>query len=147
MAFWRLYYHLVWATKERLPLITSDLEAELHGHLIGKADALESIVHAIESVDDHIHIVVSIPPKLSVSDFVGQLKGASAFHVNHMPDATGNFGWQRGYGVVSVGPSGLDKAIGYVRNQKEHHRQGTIIEALERVDAEDNAPSLASADE
>jgi putative transposase len=83
-------------------------------------------------------MIVSIPPKISVSDFVGQLKGASAFHLNHLPGAAGNFGWQRGYGVVSVGPSGLDKAVGYVRNQKEHHKQGTTVEALERVESEEN---------
>jgi len=140
MPFCRLYYHLVWATKERMPLITSDVESELHGHLRGKAHALGAIVHEIESVDDHIHVVVSIPPKVSMSDFVGQLKGASAFHINHMPDSHRNFGWQRGYGVISVGPSGLDRAVSYVRDQKEHHKQGTTIEALERVDAEDNSP-------
>jgi REP element-mobilizing transposase RayT len=100
--------------------------------------ALGTIVHAIESVDDHVHMVASVPPKISISDFVGQLKGASAFHLNHIPGAPGNFGWQRGYGAISVGPSGLDKAIAYVRSQKEHHKQGTIIGALERIDVEDD---------
>jgi putative transposase len=138
MPFWRLYYHLVWATKERMPFITTGIEAELHSSLIGKASALGAIVHAINSVDDHIHMIASIPPRLSISDFAGQLKGASAFHLNHMPDACGNFGWQRGYGVISVGPAGLDRAISYVRRQKEHHRQGTTVEALERVGAEDS---------
>lgn len=75
MPYWRLYYHLVWATKERMPLITSGIEGELHGHLRGKAHALGAIVHEVESVDDHIHMVVSILPKVSISDFVGQLKG------------------------------------------------------------------------
>jgi putative transposase len=134
--YWRLHYHLVWATKERMPLITPDIEAELRGYLIGKADALEAIVHEVESVDDHIHLVVSIPPKINVSDFVGQLKGASAHHVNHMPNALGSFGWQRGYGAISVSPSGLDKAIDYVRNQKVHHKQNTAIRALARIDDE-----------
>lgn len=143
MPFCRLYYHLVWATKERMALIKPDIESELHSYLIGKADALGAIVHAIESVDDHIHMIVSIAPKISVSDFVGQLKGASTFHINHMPDAIGNFGWQRGYGAITVGPAGLNQAISYVRNQKEHHKQGTTINALECVDAEDDGPSLA----
>jgi len=138
MPFWRLYYHLVWATKERRPLITGNIEAEVHGHLTGKADALDAIVHAVGGIDDHVHMLVSIPPKVSVSDFVGQLKGASAFHINHMPDSLGNFGWQRSYGAISVGPAGLARAIAYVRNQKEHHAQGTTIEALERIDAEED---------
>jgi putative transposase len=147
MPFWRLYYHLVWATKERMPLITTGIEAELHGHLIGKASALGAMVHEINSVDDHIHMIASIPPRLSISDFAGQLKGASAFHINHMPDTRGNFGWQRGYGVISVGPAGLDRAISYVRRQKEHHEQGTTVEALERFDAEDSGPLAKKAGE
>jgi putative transposase len=147
MPYWRLYYHLVWATKERMPLITSSVESELHGHLRGKAHALGAIVHEVEGVDDHIHMVVSIPPKVSISDFVGQLKGASAFHINHLPDSQRNFGWQRGYGAISVGPSGVDRAVSYVYNQKEHHKQGTTIEALERVDIEDSNPSFVGAGE
>jgi REP element-mobilizing transposase RayT len=69
MALWRIYYHLVWATKDRLPLITEDIEAEFHHYIIGKADALGCITHAVGGVEDHIHMVVSIPPKLSVSEF------------------------------------------------------------------------------
>jgi REP element-mobilizing transposase RayT len=45
MPFWRLHYHLVWATKKRIPLITPDVESELHGYLIGKADALGTWHH------------------------------------------------------------------------------------------------------
>ncbi len=136
MPYWRLHYHLVWATKNRMPLITPDLESGLHGYLIGKADELGAIVHEVESVEDHIHLVASVPPKVSISDFVGQLKGASAHHVNHLPGALGSFGWQRGYGVVLVSPSGLDKAIEYVRDQRTHHRENTAVRALECIEVE-----------
>lgn len=140
MAFWRLFYHIVWTTKRREPLMTQELEAELYNYLAGKADFLGSIVHAIGGVDDHVHIVASIPPKLSIADFVRHLKGSSAHHVNHLPGAPGNFGWQRGYGAISLGHRQLKRAIDYVRNQKEHHHQGTTILALERMDVEDDGP-------
>ena len=61
MALWRLYYHLVWATKERQPLITLEKEPKLYNYIIGKADALGSIIHAIGGIENHIHLVVSIP--------------------------------------------------------------------------------------
>lgn len=61
MALWHLYYHLVWATKERQPLIAPDREAELYRYIIGKADALDCIVHCLGGTEDHIHLVVSIP--------------------------------------------------------------------------------------
>ena len=147
MAFWRLYYHIVWATKEREPLITPALESELYGYLIGKADFLESIVHDINGVEDHIHMVVSIPPKLSIADFVRHLKGSSAYHLNHLPEAPGSFGWQRGYGVVSLGQRQLNHAVAYVRDQKEHHRLGTIIKALERTDIDKDEPERFTARE
>ncbi|MFM8005102.1 MAG: IS200/IS605 family transposase, partial [Dolichospermum sp.] len=70
MALWRLYYHLVWATKERQPLITSEREGKLYGYIISKADELDTIIHAIDGIENHIHLVASIPPKISISDFV-----------------------------------------------------------------------------
>jgi putative transposase len=83
MAFWRLYYHLVWAMKERELLISPNLETKLYGYIIGKADALSCIVHAIGGMEDHIHLVVSIPPTLSIADFVKKIKGSSSYHWNH----------------------------------------------------------------
>jgi putative transposase len=134
MALWRLYYHFVWATKEREPLINSDREAELYGYIIGKADALSCIVHAIGGIEDHIHLVVSIPPTLAIADFVKTIKGSSAHHLNHTFSASSNkFGWQEGYGVFSLGSKQLEQAVNYVENQKAHHLNGTAIASLEEV--------------
>jgi REP element-mobilizing transposase RayT len=142
MAFWRLYYHLVWATKERHPLITSDIEQELYGYIIGKAIALGCITHAVGGIEDHIHLVSSIPPKLSIADFVQKIKGSSAYHLNHgLFTDKPKFQWQRGYGVFSLGSKQLLEAVTYVVNQKEHHQQGTIIPAMERCDEEDDGPA------
>ncbi len=133
MAFWRTYYHLIWATQNRQALITSTREKELYGYIIGKADYLGCIIHAIGGVEDHIHIVVSIPPKLSIADFVKKIKGSSAYHLNHLPDSHHlGFAWQHGYGVFTLGSKQLDMAKNYVNNQKEHHRNGTFIPALEK---------------
>ena len=145
MAFWRIYYHLVWATKERLPLITLDIEQELYGYIVGKADALECISHAVGGMEDHLHLIVSIPPKLSVAEFVQHIKGSSSHHLNHnaLPTRPA-FGWQRGYGVFSLGGKQLDEAIAYVVNQKTHHRQATVIAALERCDEEEDGVQRSS---
>jgi putative transposase len=129
--FWRTYYHLVWATKERLPLITPDREILLFPYIRGKADALGCMVQALNGVDDHIHLVVSIPPTLAVTDFVKQIKGSSAYHLNHQRLNDETFAWQRGYGVFSLGRKQLDEAIAYVNQQKHHHQAQTTIAALE----------------
>ncbi len=138
MSFWRTYYHLIWATESRLPLITSDRESELYGYIIGKADAVGCIVHAIGGVEDHIHLIASIPPKMSVAEFIKTIKGSSAYHMNHTPSASGlAFSWQHGYGVLTLGSKQLDDAKEYVNNQKSHHLGGTAIPALEKI-AEEN---------
>ena len=99
MTFWRLYYHLVWATYQRQPLITAEIEPDLYGYIIGKANGLGVIIHAIGGIDDHIHLVASIPPALSVADFVKGVKGSSAYHINQVVVAPSKFGWQRGYAI------------------------------------------------
>ncbi|NIR47945.1 IS200/IS605 family transposase [candidate division KSB1 bacterium] len=142
MALWRLYYHVVWATRERLPLITAAIESHLYGYIIGKAQALECITHAVGGIEDHIHVVVSVPPKLSVAEFVQQVKGSSAYHINHSDvDCSCKFAWQRGYGVFSLGSKQLERAVHYVRNQKRHHRERSTISHLENMAEEDDDPA------
>jgi len=142
MAYWRLYYHFVWATKERLPLIDTRVEPVLYGYIIGKAYALESVIHAIGGIEDHVHVVASTPPKLSLSNFVKGVKGSSAYHINHTILADEKtFGWQRGYGVFSLGGKQLAQAIAYVQNQREHHRANSLNLYLETIDHDDDGPA------
>ncbi|MFH7028125.1 MAG: IS200/IS605 family transposase [Heteroscytonema crispum UTEX LB 1556] len=143
MALWRLYYHLVWATKERQSLIKLELETPLYGYIIGKADSKSCIVHAIGGMEDHIHIVVSIPPNISIADFVKNIKGSSAHQMNHtLSTANSNkFVWQEGYGVFSLGRKQLDQAVAYVQNHKTHHLQQTAIAYLEKVKNQDDPPT------
>ncbi len=141
MALWRLYYHFVWATKEREPLIEPSQEVDLHNYIIGKADALKCITHVINGTADHIHLIASIPPTLAIAEFVKNIKGSSAHYVNHtLSPISRNFGWQAGYGVFSLGRKQLEQAVAYVDNQKSHHAQGTLISTLEEITNDDDAP-------
>lgn len=137
MPLWRIYYHIVWTTKNREPLITPELETPLFGYIVGKANELGAIIHAINGTEDHVHLVISIPPKFAVADVVRQLKGASSHRINEASGKQAAFGWQRGYGVFSLGGKQLPEAIDYVSRQKEHHQSGTTIEWLERTDEQD----------
>jgi putative transposase len=144
MAFWRTYFHLIWGTQDRALLIDGELEPRLHGYIVGRAQALGCVVYAIGGVSEHVHLVVSIPPRLSVADFVQKVKGSSSHFVNHDGNAThGVFGWQRGYGVLSLGSQQLDRAVSYVRGQKAHHEQGTTVPMLELAQDDDEGPAGA----
>ncbi|MGL5871514.1 MAG: IS200/IS605 family transposase [Xenococcaceae cyanobacterium] len=140
MALWRLYYHLVWGTKNREPLIDRKREARLYSYIVSKADSLNCIIHAIDGTENHIHVIVSIPPKLSIAEFVKHIKGSSSHYLNqNFPDSP-QFAWQEGYGVFSLGGKQLDEAIAYVRHQKIHHQQNTAIAMLEQIDRNDDPP-------
>lgn len=141
MALWQLYYHFIWATKNREPLIDLDKENDLHRYIVGKADSVRCIVHAINGTSDHIHLIASVPPTLAISEFVKKVKGSSAHYVNHVLSSTSkNFSWQVGYGVFSLGRKQLEQAVAYVENQKIHHKEGTMISVLEQESEEENQP-------
>jgi REP element-mobilizing transposase RayT len=140
MAFWRLYYHLVWATKNREQFIRPEIEARLYAYSVSKAAELEVYVYAINGWYDHIHLVASIPPKHAVADVVKHLKGASSHDLNHSGELDYTFAWQRGYGALTLGESQRSKAIAYVGNQKAHHQEQTTNAWLERYTELDEGP-------
>jgi putative transposase len=132
MPLWRLYYHFVWSTHDRQPLITPIREAPLYQYIHDKSNSLGCYLHGIGGIDDHIHLIVSIPPKLALVEFVRLIKGSSSHYLNTShPDPFFKFKWQQEYGVFSVSKRNLDQAIAYVQHQKHHHSNGTAIRALE----------------
>lgn len=134
MPYWKLYYHFIWGTKNRLPLIDSSLEEELYKVIVAKVKDMESYLHAIGGVNDHVHIAVSIPPKMALAKFIGEVKGNSSHFVNHVIKPDFEFYWQTEYGVLSFGEKNLSSVVGYIHNQKEHHAKGTLIEPMEKMD-------------
>jgi REP element-mobilizing transposase RayT len=140
MPFWRTYYHLVWATHERLPLIQPNVEKRLYAYTVAKSAEIGVYVYAINGWHDHLHLVAAIPPKISISEVVKTLKGSSSHDLNQSDAFNGNFGWQRGYGVFSLGEKQKSIAEKYVNEQKQHHQSQTINEWLERCNEEDEGP-------
>jgi len=133
MPYWRLFYHIVWSTKKREPLLREVWEQDLYRYLWGKSTALRCHPHAINGMEDHIHVAISIPPKHKISKIIGQLKGASSRYINRELEPNNYFAWQAGYGVISISQSNLPKAIHYINQQKTHHREGSTRESLEAV--------------
>ncbi len=132
MPYWQLLYHLVWSTKNREPLLTSDVEAVVYGHIRSKAIGLGAILFALNGASDHVHMVVAIPPAIAVARFVGQVKGVSAAQTNKShPSCVVR--WQEEYGAFSFDGKRLPNFVAYVEHQKENHAQDRIIPVLERT--------------
>ncbi|MEQ9236284.1 IS200/IS605 family transposase [Coleofasciculus sp. E2-BRE-01] len=129
--FTQLYLHCVWATWDRLPLITSDIQEAVHAAIIGECQQLKCTVITLGGIEDHVHLLISFPPTLAVSDLIKQIKGSSSHLVTHEIKSGEFFKWQGSYGAFSVSHDNLDQIANYIRNQPIHHRQKSIIPTWE----------------
>jgi REP element-mobilizing transposase RayT len=133
VSYWRCHYHLVWATKLREPIIDGERGPVLQRSFRATAHEHGAVIHAIGIMPDHVHVAVSIPPKISVSLFVKELKGSSSHLLNrsveHQPGDW--FAWQAGYGVLTFGDRSLQDVVAYVNNQADHHAQNDLRSSFE----------------
>ena len=136
MPYYRLFYHFIWGTKNREPIILPEFEAELHTIIAAKAIELGAIVHALNGDKDHVHMATTVPPKIALSRFIGEVKGNSSHAMNFEVKRYGNFYWQNEYGVLSFAEKNLPNIVDYIQRQKEHHAKGTIRNVMEHVDEE-----------
>jgi putative transposase len=111
--------HVTWHTILSRPLLTPTIEPATHKYLRQRMiDTPGVFVHEIGGTETHVHIAMTVPPTLTISEYIGQLKGASSHHVNHTnPTKDKLLEWQSGYGVVSFGTKDLDWVKEYIRNQ------------------------------
>ena len=127
-----LYYHFIWSTKDRLPLITEEVENHLFPYLRHKCEELRVIVHALNGMPNHLHLACSLPRQLSVSEFMEILKGAASYYINHLPDKDLQLYWQAGYGALTFSKRDLPRIVAYIDHQKSHHAQNQLSPAMER---------------
>ena len=123
-----LFYHLVWSTKNHDPLIIEDIKPVLLKFLKEKASALGCRIFALNCVSNHVHLLLYIPPSLAVSMAINGLKGASS---HQLKDRMPGFGWQQGYGIFTLRRSDLAVVRDYIKNQEQHHREGSINQLWE----------------
>jgi len=88
---------------------------------------------AVGGVEDHVHILLSIPSTLSIAKAVQLLKGNSSRWIHETFPARQSFKWQEGYGAFSIGVSGIEATRRYILGQVEHHRRMSFQEELNTV--------------
>jgi len=127
----QLYVHLVWSTWDRLPLIIESIESQLYAAIAKKCRQLECEPIIIGGIDDHIHLLVSLHPNISISQLMKHVKGSSSHLMKHKITPNEFFKWQGGYGAFSVSKDDVQKIRAYISNQKEHHQEGVLEQAWE----------------
>jgi putative transposase len=128
MSYVSSYFHCVFSTKERRRLITSDLRERLWPFLGGMARQNQMKALEVGGVEDHVHMLLSLPATLSISKALQLIKGGSSNWVHKAFPEHRLFAWQEKYGAFSVSVSQLDKIREYIRGQAEHHRTTTFQE-------------------
>lgn len=132
MPYWKLNYHLVWSTRQRLPVLSGEIARVAKASILSTATKIEVRVHTISVQPDHVHFAFAAGPKWSVADIVQRVKGSSSHHLGkEFGDAW--VGWQAEYGAVAFGERSLGRVIRYVANQEEHHRTERLWLEMERV--------------
>ena len=126
-----IFLHTTWHCHENQPMINSDIETSLFKYIEEYCKKVKGVhFKGIGGTETHIHFVFQMEPFVSLSDLIGKIKGSSSHEVN-MEFGKDSIKWQRGYGVVSFAKKNLGAVLKYVKNQKEHHKKGSINEILE----------------
>jgi putative transposase len=121
-------FHCVFSTKDRRKTITSDLEERLWKYMGGIARENKMKALQIGGVEDHVHLLLSLPSTIAVSKAMQLIKGGSSKWIHDTFPQHQDFEWQEGYGAFSVGISQVDDTKLYIVNQHEHHRTKTFQE-------------------
>jgi REP element-mobilizing transposase RayT len=120
--------HCTFSTKDRRPIIDSELESRLWPYIGGIARENRMKALAIGGIEDHLHALLSLPGMMSFSKAVQLIKGGSSKWVHDTFPLQKDFEWQEGYGAFSVSAPRVPKTIAYINNQKEHHRKKSFKE-------------------
>jgi len=124
-----LLYHLIFATKQREPVIAVAWRAKLHEYLGGTARGLGATTLGVGGVADHVHLLVSLKPTHCISDFMRELKKSSSSWVRETIGLK-SFHWQEGYSAFTVSASSRESVRTYIAAQEKHHRVKSFQEEL-----------------
>lgn len=131
-----LTIHIIFSTKDRMPLIEPKYKEELMAYLAGLVQKLKANSLIINGTQDHVHMLVEIPSSISVSELMKFVKGNSSRWVNQSRDTKEIFAWQDGYAAFSVSKSAIPRVFHYIKNQENHHKkrsfQDEVINFLEK---------------
>ena len=129
----RIYIHLVFGTKLRLPLIQETVQKSLFAFMAGILNRMDCEPIRIGGVNDHVHLLFVLSRKYAVSKIAEEVKRHSSKWMKTQGDDFSGFQWQNGYAAFSVSQSILDRVIKYIENQAEHHRKRSFAQEYEAI--------------
>ena len=126
----QILIHAIFGTKQREPHLSQEIKAELFPYLAGSLQRMKATAVIVNGPRDHVHILFSLPPALSLSDAMEKLKANSSKWLHQRWPRRQAFAWQTGYAAFSVSPSNLASVRNYIARQEERHRKMTYQEEV-----------------
>lgn len=127
------HVHYVFSTKNRPKIITPDLEPRLWAYMGGIARENNMKALAIGGIEDHAHVLLSLPSTITIATAIQLVKGGSSKWVSETFPSHRDFEWQEGYGAFSVSISHVETTVAYIHNQKDHHLKETFEEEYRAI--------------
>jgi len=124
----RILVHLIFSTKNRDPVLTSEIRAELHPYLAAVLNDNGCPAIQVGGVEDHVHLFFGLSRTLTVAKVVETVKTSSSKWLKTKGRALAGFHWQAGYGAFSVSQSDAGTVVRYIQDQAVHHRKTTFQE-------------------
>jgi len=121
MSYVRIWIHLVFATKNREPLLIKDIRYNIFKHISENCQEKQILLKAINGYTDHLHCLISLGKDQNIAKIVQLIKGESSFWINQQKLTDGKFSWQDDYFAVSISESQVDAIVIYIKNQEQHH--------------------------
>ncbi len=115
-------YHLIFRVKSTFGYVLNEDLPKLHAYLGGIVRGLGGVAWIVGGMPDHVHMLVSVPPTIALSDFIREIKAKSSKWMKSVAPCYTYFQWQSGYGAFTVSSSGMDKVKSYIENQEIHHK-------------------------
>lgn len=134
MSYIRMWIHLVFATKNREPLLHKELRYKVQDHIIENCKEKSIYLHIINGDKDHLHCLISLGREQSISKVMQLIKGESSFWINKHQPTDQHFMWQDDYFAVSVSESNLQTVINYIKNQEIHHAKKSFDDEVKEFE-------------
>lgn len=127
-SYTNLLYHIVFSTKDRRPLITTEYQARLYDYIGGTIRGVGGISLELNGTEDHVHLLVKLRPDHSLSDVLRDLKANATGWMHDVFPSLRNFSWQRGYGAFTVSQASVEEVRQYIARQRQHHQNVSFRE-------------------
>ena len=121
MSYVKIWVHLVFATKDREPLLKEEFRYDVHKHIIKNCKEKEIFLQAINGYTGHLHCLISLGKDQMIAKVTQLIKGESSFWINQNNLTPEKFSWQDDYFAVSVSESQVPVVVNYIKNQEKHH--------------------------